>query len=69
MLAFKRLAYAYKGGEQTTVSLCEGQQNLYNEDTIGTTVHSPVQWNLYIKDTIGTTVNSPFVIERNMTNY
>ena len=35
------------------------QWNLYNKDTIGTTVNSPVQWNLYNKDTIGTTVNSP----------
>ena len=31
----------------------------YTEDTIGTTVNSPVQWNLYNKDTIGTAVNSP----------
>ena len=37
----------------------EIQQNLYNKDTIGTTVSSPVQWNLYNKDTIGTTVNCP----------
>ena len=34
-------------------------EDLYNEDTIGTTVNSPVQWNLYNEDTIGTTVNSP----------
>ena len=34
------------------------QWNLYNEDTIGTTVNSPVQWDLYNEDTIGTTVNS-----------
>ena len=32
--------------------------NLSNENTIGTTVNSPVQWNLSNEDTIGTTVNS-----------
>ena len=35
------------------------KRNLDTEDTIGTTVNSPVQWNLYDEDTIGTTVNSP----------
>ena len=35
------------------------QWNLYNKDTIGTTVSCPVQWNLYNKDTIGTTVSCP----------